>query len=703
VELTITSVLALFVLLAVSAVTFYAARRLRVPYTVLLVAVGLFLVPFEHLPGAGQYLGFLDDVSLTPELLFLVFLPVLIFESGYSMNIRALVDHAWTVSMLAVVALLISALGIGVVLWLVLGVIGLDVPFVVVLLFGAIISATDPVAVLALFKDFGAPRGLTVIFEGESLFNDGTAVALFFVVLGIATSGFHGASTVLWAVVGFAVMVLLGILLGLAGAGVFTVALRHTRSDQFVAATLLIISAHLVFITGELLNQAGWRLGPVDIRVSSIIACTISSLFLGNYARHSLTPRTDDYVNSAVTHLAFVANSLVFLLAGLLFASTDVPLSELWLAMVLAVLVVASLRAVSIYAVTGAINRLGIESRIPASWQGLLAWGSLRGALAIIVVLLVPGDFTVAGWPFTSTPRDFLLALTISCILVTLFVKAPLIGPLMRRLRVTDPPPLAVARRNYLAMYYLLAEASGLHDSETRSILSPDRAESLVDQLDRQIGEVLDDRAALVAAHGERLLEDALRLMAIDIEQTTVRQLYLNDEIGELTYRRLIGKLRLQAEYIESGGIDKLDEHRSGDRKDVFDTLVTWLPSRRRRGRGTTTTDLAESARSQLIMARRVVRVLTSIQSTFAQPVFPQAALTTVLELYRRFDVVCTGELGDIAHSDRAGVDDALTRLAALSRNGWGMRAVSGLGANGLASEADERWVLERFGARVAG
>ena len=702
-ELTITSLLALFVLLAISAVTFYAARRTRVPYTVLLVAVGLFLVPFEHVPGAGRYVGFLDDVSLTPELLFLVFLPILIFESGYGMNIRALVDHAWTVSMLAVLALLVSAFGIGVLLWLVLGLAGLEVPFVVILLFGAIISATDPVAVLALFKDFGAPKSLSVIFEGESLFNDGTAVALFFVVLGIATSGFHGASTVLWGVVAFAVMVVLGIVLGLMGAGVFTVALRHTRSDQFVAATLLIISAHLVFISGELLNEAGWRLGPVDIRVSSIIACTISSLFLGNYARHSLTPRTDDYVNTAVAHLAFVANSLVFLLAGLLFASTDVPLSELWLAMVLAVLVVASMRAVSIYAVTGVINRLRIENRIPPSWQGLLAWGSLRGALAIIVVLLVPEGFTVAGWPFTSTPRDFLLALTISCILVTLFIKAPLIGPLMRRLHVSDPSPLDVARRNYLAMYYLLAEAAGLQDSETRSILSPDRAEALVDQLEAQVGQVEHERSVLAAEHGERLFEDALRLMAVDIEQTAVRQLYLNDEIGEVTYRRLVGKLRLQAEYIHAGGMGELDEHRSRDRKDVFDTLVRWLPSRRRRARGgVTTTDLAESARSQLIMARRVIRVLSGIQSAFGRPVFPAAALTAVLEVYGRFDVVCTGELGEIAHSDREGVDDALTRLASLSRNGWGMRAVSGLGANGLASEADERWVLERFGANVS-
>ena len=100
-ELTITSALALFVLLALAAVTYYLARRFHVPYTVLLVAVGIALVPLVHLPGISQVTGFLDDLVLTPELLFLIFLPILIFESGYGMSMRLLVDNAWTVILLA--------------------------------------------------------------------------------------------------------------------------------------------------------------------------------------------------------------------------------------------------------------------------------------------------------------------------------------------------------------------------------------------------------------------------------------------------------------------------------------------------------------------------------------------------------------------------------------------------------------------------
>ena len=130
--------------------------------------------------------GFLDDFRLTPEVLLYVFLPILLFESAYNIQYKELLKNVRSVSLLAVVALVISATLVGVGLKYALSLAGIEVPFIVTLLFGALISATDPVAVLALFKELGAPKRLTLIFEGESLFNDGTALALFLVILGIA-------------------------------------------------------------------------------------------------------------------------------------------------------------------------------------------------------------------------------------------------------------------------------------------------------------------------------------------------------------------------------------------------------------------------------------------------------------------------------------------------------------------------------------
>ncbi len=704
-EFTITSVLSLFSLLALASGVFYAARRFRLPYTVLLVAAGIALVPVVRLPVLGRVFGFLDDLQLTPELLFYIFLPVLIFESGYSMSIRMMLDSAWTISLLAVVGLLVSAFGSAGVLYLLLNAVDIPVPFTVLLLFGAIISATDPVAVLALFKDFGAPRRLSIIFEGESLFNDGTAVALFLVVLAVAGSGFHGVPTVLAGVAAFVVMVLAGVLLGLGGASLLGVVLRRTRTNEFVSATLLMISAHLVFITGELINEQGWAVGGVALRVSSIIATTISSLFLGNYARHSLTPRTEAYVDKTVSHLAFIVNSLVFILAGLLFASTEVHLADLWLVMVLSVLVVATMRAVSVYAVTVPVNRLHIDAGVSSSWQKILAFGSLRGALAIIVVLLIPPDFTVPGWGLESTPREFLLALTISCILTTLFLKAPFIGPLMRRLRIDQLEPVELARQADLAIYYLLAERAAFDDSETLGLVRDEHYRSVVDGINRAFARAVAERDGLVEQHGIDLFERSLRLTAIGVEESTLAQQYVNGEVSELTYRRLHGKLQLQIELIEGADLGGLDPHRARDRKDVFDTLVhgvLGLVTRNHAHRSTV--ELLESWRAQMIMSRRVVKVLNGMQSEFASPVFLAEPFGRVIAAYEGYQAACAEDLDRLTMGQSDVVGSSLGRIAEQSRNASGLRAVALLRARGIAQAADEDWLTERFaGERVDG
>lgn len=341
--LTITSVLALFTLLAISSGAFFLAKRVKLPYTILLVLIGLLIVPIAQQPQLAPALGFLDDMVLTPQLLFFIFLPILIFESAFNMNIRKMVENSWSIGALSIVGLLISSVLIATALYFIFPLIGLEVPFVVTLLFGAIISSTDPVAVLALFKTYGAPKRLSLIFEGESLFNDGTAVALFMVVLAVASAGAFDASTLVEGVGMFLSMLIGGIILGLLMSALFYRAIRAARSNEFVVVTLLIISAHLVFVTSEALNEFG--LFGLQLHISSIIATTVAALFLGNYARHTLSPRTDEYLSKSIEHLAFIANSLVFILAGILFASLDVNFGELWLPILVTMVVVAVARA----------------------------------------------------------------------------------------------------------------------------------------------------------------------------------------------------------------------------------------------------------------------------------------------------------------------------------------------------------------------
>lgn len=177
------SALSAILLLLAASVTYVLSKKFKFPYTVALVAIG-FAVGGASM--AFPAIGFLDDFRLTPEVLLYVFLPILLFESAYNIQYKELLKNVRSVSLLAIVSLVVSAVLVGFGLKYALAFMGIEVPIIVTLLFGALISATDPVAVLALFKELGAPKRLTLVFEGESLFNDGTALALFLVILGIA-------------------------------------------------------------------------------------------------------------------------------------------------------------------------------------------------------------------------------------------------------------------------------------------------------------------------------------------------------------------------------------------------------------------------------------------------------------------------------------------------------------------------------------
>src|SRR3990172_899101 len=281
--LTAESALALFVMLAISSLSLFIAQRLRIPHTVFLVAIGIVL----GFLSVFQYLNFLAQFSLPPELLFFIFLPILIFDCAYNINIRHLTHDAVIISLLAVGSLLVSAFLIAVGIYFVFDLIGLDIPFILLLVFGAIISATDPVAVMALFKEYGAPRRLSLIFEGESIFNDGTAVALFLVVLAIAKSGVYGTTDILHGAITFVSMVIGGIAFGLIFGGVFAKLVGYTRGNEFVCITLTMVLAHTTFICAELFTSHV-RIAGMQIPISSIIATTTSSLLMGNYGRYKI-------------------------------------------------------------------------------------------------------------------------------------------------------------------------------------------------------------------------------------------------------------------------------------------------------------------------------------------------------------------------------------------------------------------------------
>ncbi len=690
--LSLTSTLSLFVLIALSTVIFFASKRFKLPYTVLLVLVGVLLVPIVNLPYLSVVFGFLDDLVLTPELLFYIFLPVLIFESGFNMNIRKMLDNAWAISLLSVAGLFVSAIVIASLLYFLLPLIGLHIPFIIALLFGAVISPTDPVAVLSLFKEFKVPKRLGMIFEGESLFNDGTAVALFFVLLGVATYGFQGTETVIKGVADFVVMIVSGIVIGLMMAALITRALRFTKSNEFVTVTLLIISAHLVFIITEAINHIGY------FHVSSIIATSVASLFMGNYSRTILMPKVDEYLGKLIEHMAFIVNSLVFLLAGLLFASSGVDFSELWLPIVITVLVVAFARMISVYSIVIPLNLSGLEEKLPFSWQKLLSWASLRGSLSIIIVLVIPEDFTIDGWTYASSPRDFLLALTIGCILATLFIKAPLIGPLMRRYRIEDENPLQIAQKIDHSIYYLLSERSRLLQHRDKGFISEDHFVSLLERVDNELKEEEQLRQKLISENGATIFVQSLHLAMVHSEMSALKRLYINNEVNEKIYRKIHGKLALQQEKIEYAQYNNIDPEVYIDRKDVFDRLVNFSHNLLSRSSSDMTLEeRLQYYRSQMIMARKAVMTIERMQQAFGHPVFVATIYDEVSARYRRYMEQSGKKMEALVAANNAELSPYLAKLAERSLVLSGSRALDYLYGHGLINEADQHEINRRF------
>ncbi len=684
--LSITSVLALFSLLAIASAVFFIAKRIRIPYTVLLVIVGLLLVPIVQLPFLAPVFGFLDDLVLTPNLLFFIFLPILIFESAFNMKVRQMVESAWSITLLAVVGLMISTVIIATALYFVLPLVGLHIPFIVTLLFGAIISSTDPVAVLALFKDYGAPKRLSLIFEGESLFNDGTAVALFLVILAILENGFNGATTVFDGVLMFVTMVVSGIIVGLVMASLFSRALRYTKSNEFVSVTLLIISAHLVFVTSEAINANG--IFGLHIHVSPIIATTVAALFLGNYARHILSPRTDHYLEKSVEHLAFIANSLVFLLAGMLFASTKIDLGELWLPILATIIIVATARIIAVYAVVVPLNLTKLEAPIPAHWRRLLAWGSLRGALAIIIVMLIPEDLSVPGWEYAYSLRDFVLALTIGCILATLFVKALTIKPLIERYHLNQPRAIDQAHEVDLGIYYLLTEQARFDTQKTRGFVRETEYAILKDKLVTKAHEAYARRDDLLKEHSIKVFEQSLHLTAIDVEEHYLKELYVNEEVSEKVYRAIKGKLTLQREKIEHAQHEDIDPSLYTDRKDIFDRLVLFVQSPFEKSRkGYNSEEQLQYYRAQMIIARKALKTLDEMQTRYGSPVFLPHAYGKVVDLYSKYKEQSAIKLDAILAKHPDELAGYMRDLAERSLRSSGHRAINYLNIRGIANE----------------
>jgi CPA1 family monovalent cation:H+ antiporter len=521
------------------------AIKTRIPYTVLLVSIGSLLVPLATI----DVFSFVTSFQLTPELLFFVFLPVLIFESAYNMNIRNLKENKFSIGMLAIVGLLISTFVIGFVGHWGLQLLGYEIPLLVTLIFGAIISATDPVAVLSLFKELGVPHRLTLIFEGESLFNDGTAFAMFLVFLDMMGHGYHGFPTILQGLFSFATMIFGGVLFGLLMGLVFSKLIEWVTGHEHLEMTLTLLVAHLTFLLAELISET-WVIKGHAIHISSIIATLVSSMVLGNYGRFKMSAGVEEYMEKFWSYFAFLANSLVFLLMGILFTSLVLNSHIDILPVVLIILIVVIARAISIYCSVGIANQIKSEENIPINWQHLMAWGSLRGSLAVIMVLLIPDDLVMPNWPYNYSIKDFIIAITIGSIYFTLLIKAPTIGKMVRWLKIDALLPheeLSYYKSKALIYKNISDQTEQLYQHHQ---INEDQYKTFANNCQLQLQQVYD-QCEVKTVNSSHVIENMLRIYTLALQKTELKVLFRRNEMNESIYKKNLNILETQTERVE--------------------------------------------------------------------------------------------------------------------------------------------------------
>ncbi|MBP6741210.1 MAG: Na+/H+ antiporter [Deltaproteobacteria bacterium] len=385
-------------LFAVATAVALAARWLKIPYTVALVVAGLLL-------GTTRVI---NAPHLTKELLYAIFLPGLVFEAAFHLDFHKFWQNKLAIHALAVPGVA-AAIGITAVL---LQPAASALHFVDgftmkhALVFAALIAATDPIAVVALFKTLGAPKRLAVLVEGESLLNDGTAVVFFTLILGAVTGD---SLSIGGAVVDFVRVVGLGTLVGVL-VGYLASKLTQRVDDPMIEITLTTIAAYGSFIIAE------------HFHLSGVIATVAAGMLCGNYgARTGMSPSTRIAVESFWEYVAFALNSIVFLLIGF-----EVHLSALllsWKMILVAYMAVTLGRAALIYAVTWLLRRT--RETLPWSWSAVLTWGGLRGGLSMVLVLALPRDFP---------HRDLLVTMTFGVVLISILLQGLSMGPLLRKL-----------------------------------------------------------------------------------------------------------------------------------------------------------------------------------------------------------------------------------------------------------------------------
>jgi CPA1 family monovalent cation:H+ antiporter len=395
------------------------ARYFNLPYTVALALFGI-LIGLALIGQGGEdkivsdLFSALQNLRLPADGYLYLFLPPLLFAAGLSIDIRRLIDELGPIILMAVVAVVVCSVIVGIALSLTT-----EFSFVACLLLGSIVATTDSAAVLAIFRDLGAPKRLLVLVEGESLFNDAAAIAFYAVLFAIVSgSSDPGVIEGIWT---FFVGLIGGAMVGYVFARACTFVIGYMRDVVMAEVTLSVALAYITFFVAE-----------ANLGVSGVIAVVIASMTFASQGRTVLSPGAWGVLRGTWRILDFWATSLIFILAAMIVPqalSTFEP-GDFWIILNISIATLVA-RYLVLYGLVPILSSLGIADKISGDYKKVIWWGGLRGAVTIALALAVTES--------PNVPADvgqFILVGATGYVLVTLLLQAPTLRGLMRLLNM---------------------------------------------------------------------------------------------------------------------------------------------------------------------------------------------------------------------------------------------------------------------------
>jgi monovalent cation:H+ antiporter, CPA1 family len=499
-------------LLLVASLVAIVVQRFRLPYTVGLVGIGLlFATIFEPL-----------NTPVSSEIILSLLVPPLIFEAAFHLRFDDLRRDLGLILLLAVPGVILTTLVVGGVIFAANIGIGIELALV----FGALIAATDPVAVVALFRRLGAPKRLQVLLEGESLFNDGTAIVMFNIMLAIAGIATHGESTLttesglgLWIAEFLKVAgggVLTGVVLGM-----FASQIIGRIDDALVETTLTTVLAFGSYLIGEHI-----------LGVSGVLAVVTAGIVNGNVGPSGMSATTRVVVFNFWEYAAFLANSFIFLLIGLTIDIADL-LNNLP-SIGVAILAVLLARALGIYGLS-VFNR-----EISTKWKHIMYWGGLRGAIALALVL------TLSTNDIPQNTVNQLRSMAFGVVLFTLLFQGVSMDWLVKKLKLVQR---SIFQEEYERRHARFVAGRAAYDYLRRmnqqGLISEHTWQRLAPVMERQNDTLVDAVKRVItsdpAVEAEEL--DTAHRQALRAQRSALTGLLRDGVISEENYSQLVSEV----------------------------------------------------------------------------------------------------------------------------------------------------------------